>query len=381
MGDTALPTFSTGNPLLDFIYILFNGISEVPLVSSVITGVLILIGVAIASRKAALMMVLGSLIGAGVGLLLGVKYDTITFGLLGYNSILSAMCLWSGPFVKSNRATFALSLFNAAITVIVLLALDNFLGNMIQFGGNGFAIPAFTLPFCVASWGVLLAAKFYSIDIYNPPPNKEGEVTAKEQIYLASGVTDLMKDSGNPVQEAVPGFKWTPWEFTKAVLNGVAQVTFVANWKTGVFWVVGLTLSFIMVSGNLFGNAFTAMWDVSSALFLAGVMALIGSAIGAAFAIMVKLPTEDIRQGLHGFNQVLLMIALTSFVPLTLVNFLYAVFATIVCTIVVVPAMTNILGRWGLPALTGPFNVTAMIFMLVAPLALNIPFGVGWGRP
>jgi urea transporter len=378
----AVPSFTTGDPLLDFIYILFNGISEVPLISSVLTGVLILIGTVIASRKAALMMVLGSLIGAGVGLILGVSYDTITFGLLGYNSILSAMSLWSGPFVKSNRATFILSLFNAAITVVALLALDNVLGNFIQFGGNGFAIPAFTLPFCVATWGVMLAAKYYSIDIYNAPDEDKARVSASEKHEeVASGVKTLMKDSGNPAHEEDPGFKWTPWEFTKAVLKGVSQVTFIGNWKTGVFWVIGLTLSFTLVSGNLFGNAFTAMSDVTSMLFLGGVMALIGSAIGVTFAIMVRLPTADIRNGLHGFNQVLLMIALTSFMPLTLVTFLYAVFATIVCTVVVVPALTNIFGRWGLPALTGPFNVTAIIFLLVAPLALNIPFGIGWGRP
>ncbi len=46
-------------------------------------------------------------------------------------------------------------------------------------------------------------------------------------------------------------------------------------------------------------------------------MALIGSAMGAAIAILQKLPTAEIRMGLHGFNQVLVMIALTSFVPLT----------------------------------------------------------------
>ena len=39
-------------------------------------------------------------------------------------------------------------------------------------------------------------------------------------------------------------FKWTAKEFIIATLKGVSQVTFVENWKTGIFWVVGLTLSF-----------------------------------------------------------------------------------------------------------------------------------------
>ncbi len=374
------PNFVSGNPLLDFIYILFNGISEVPLVSSVLTGLLILIGVIFASRKAAIMMVAGSLIGAAVGIILGVPYALVTFGLLGYNSVLSAMALWSGPFMKTNRATLVLSLFNAAVTVVVFLALDNVLGNFFVEGGGGYGIPSFTLAFCVSTWATLLAAKYYAIDIF-PDPTPSGGQGPEFNEKLASGVSILIKGSGNPAPEEIKGFKWTPWEFIKAVLNGVSQVTFIENWKTGLFWVIGLTLSFTLVSGNLFANAYTLNLDASSFLFLAGAMALIGSAIGVIFSILVKYPTSEIRSGLHGFNQVLVMIALTSFLPLGWVTFFYAVFATIVCTVMVVPAVKNIFGRWGLPGLTGPFNFTAFFFMWVAPLALSIPFGVGWGRP
>ena len=52
------------------------------------------------------MMALSSLIGAGMGLLLGADYKLITFGLFGYNSVLTGMAFWSGPFVKTNKATF-----------------------------------------------------------------------------------------------------------------------------------------------------------------------------------------------------------------------------------------------------------------------------------
>src|ERR687891_2389551 len=112
----AIPTFSTGDPILDFFYILFNGIAEVPLFSSPITGILILAGVFIASRKAGAMMVLSGLIGAGIAILAGAPYDLVTFGLFGYNSILTGMAFWSGPFTKTNKATFWLSVFGAAVT-------------------------------------------------------------------------------------------------------------------------------------------------------------------------------------------------------------------------------------------------------------------------
>ncbi len=227
------------------------------------------------------MMVLGSLIGGGVGIILGVPYGIIVFGLLGYNSVLSAMSLWSGPFVKTNKATLALSLFDAGMTVIVFLALSNILGNLFVEGGAGFGIPAFTLPFCVATWATMLAAKYYGHDIFPRPATSSNAASASElHESVASGVTIIMKDSGNPVHQEPEGFKWTPWEFTKAVLNGVSQVTFIENWITGLFWSIGLTLAFTLVSSNVFGNAYTANWNLSSGLFLAGFMALVGSAIG-----------------------------------------------------------------------------------------------------
>ncbi len=85
----------------------------------------------------------------------------------------------------------------------------------------------------------------------------------------ASGAGKLITGSENPVQEQIPGFTWTAKEFGIAVLKGVSQVTFVENWVTGAFWVVGLTLSFELVGGRVFTNAFTTGWDPGSPLFLA----------------------------------------------------------------------------------------------------------------
>ena len=68
--------FSTGNPGLDFFYTLFNGISEIPLFSSPINGILILAVVILASRTAGLMIVLLGLICAGMAILFGAPYGT-----------------------------------------------------------------------------------------------------------------------------------------------------------------------------------------------------------------------------------------------------------------------------------------------------------------
>ena len=365
--------FSTGNPALDFFFTLFNGIAEVPLFSSPITGILILAGVFLASRKAGSMMVLSGLIGAGMALLFGAPYGLVTFGLFGYNSILTGMAFWSGPFTKANKATFFLSVFGAAVTAVTWMAMSHLMGDLFILNGTklSWAIPGFTSSFIFTTWAMMYASKRFGHDIWPaaPPALKE----------------ELIVGSSNPSQ--TDNFKWTPKEFIIATLKGVSQVTFVENWKTGIFWVVGLTLSFELaplIAGQArpwFTNGYTSQWNELSPLYLAGLMALIGSAIGVALAILTKLPTAEIRLGLHGFNQVLVMIALTSFLPLTPQSFMIAVLATVACSVVVMPALQRFFGMWGLPALTGPFVFTAFTFMLAIAGFSHIPAGIGWSRP
>jgi urea transporter len=366
--------FVSNNPLMEFFYILFNGISEVPLFSSPITGILILAGVFLASRNAGIMMVISGLIGAGMAILLGAPYGLVAFGLFGYNSILTGMAFWSGPFVKSNKATFFISVFGAAVTAVVWMAMAHLMGDMFILNGTqeSWAIPGFTSSFIFTTWALMYATKRFGHDIWPEP------IPAKSE--------EQSKTSGNPAPIAEPTFKWTAGEFMKATLKGVSQVTFVENWKTGVFWVVGLTLAFELapfLTGQdrpWWTNAFTAQWNEFSLLYLGGVMALVGSAIGVAMAILTKLPTAETRAGLHGFNQVLVMIALTSFIPLTPQAFMIAVLATLSCSFVM-PAFQRFFGTWGLPALTGPFVFTAWVFLLGISGFTNIPAGIGWSRP
>src|SRR3989337_1062242 len=131
----AVANYATGDPIVDFFFTLFNGIAEVPLFSSPVTGILILAGVFVASRKAGTMMVLSGLIGAGMAILLGADYGLVTFGLFGYNSILTGMAFWSGPFTKTNKATFWLSVFGAAVTTVTWMALAHLMGDMFILDG------------------------------------------------------------------------------------------------------------------------------------------------------------------------------------------------------------------------------------------------------
>src|SRR3989304_5762326 len=175
----AIPTYSTGDPIMDFFFTLFNGIAEVPLFSSPITGILILAGVFLASRKAGAMMVLSGLIGAGMALLLGAPYGLVAFGLFGYNSILTGMAFWSGPFVKANKATFWISVFGSAVTAVSWMAFAHLMGDMFAQGGlaASLAIPGFTSSFIFTTWAMMYASKCYGHDIWPEVPQAAKDET------------------------------------------------------------------------------------------------------------------------------------------------------------------------------------------------------------
>ena len=92
------------------------------------------------------------------------------------------------------------------------------------------AIPGFTSSFIFTTWAMMFASKRYGHDIWPEPPKSTRDET--------------ITGSENPVQTNQENFKWTAKEFIISTLKGVSQVTFVENWKTGVFWIVGLTLAF-----------------------------------------------------------------------------------------------------------------------------------------
>ena len=102
----AVPNYSTGDPLLDFFSHCLMELLRYLSSSSPITGILILAGVIpCLSKEGGSNDGLSGLVGAGMAIALGAPYGLVTFGLFGYNSTLTGMAFWSGPFVKANKAT------------------------------------------------------------------------------------------------------------------------------------------------------------------------------------------------------------------------------------------------------------------------------------
>ncbi|OMQ23823.1 urea transporter [Serratia oryzae] len=122
---------------------LFQGISQVYLLSSVIAGVLFIIGLAVSSLWAAVFAVVGSLLAMITASILSAHYTDITSGLYSFSAVLTAIALGS-TFNKPSWRILAYTLVGIIFTVFVQGAMNAL---MLPIG-----VPTLTMPFVFASW-------------------------------------------------------------------------------------------------------------------------------------------------------------------------------------------------------------------------------------
>lgn len=122
---------------------LFRGVSEVFLLSSVIVGVIFVIGLAVSSIWAAVFAVLGSLLAFAVASLLKADYASIHTGLYSFSAVLTAIALGS-TFNKPSIRVALYTIVGVIFTVFLQGALDVALAPI--------GIPTLTMPFVLATW-------------------------------------------------------------------------------------------------------------------------------------------------------------------------------------------------------------------------------------
>jgi urea transporter len=122
---------------------LFHGISQIYLFSSVIAGVLFVIGLAVSSLWAAVFAVVGSLLALLTALALGANDASIASGLYSFSAVLTAIALGS-TFNKPSWRVLAYTLIGIIFTVFVQGAMNTLMSPL--------GIPTLTMPFVLASW-------------------------------------------------------------------------------------------------------------------------------------------------------------------------------------------------------------------------------------
>lgn len=118
-----------------------TGIGQVIFLDQPLAGLLVLVAVWLADRRAARWMLAGSAAGLGIGLLLGGAHDAIVAGLAGYNPALAALAV-----SQVQRSVWA-PLLAIVAAVLARLAFDRL------------GLPPLTMPFILACWLVALAVR------------------------------------------------------------------------------------------------------------------------------------------------------------------------------------------------------------------------------
>ncbi|MGW2659225.1 urea transporter, partial [Streptomyces sp. NPDC001478] len=126
----------------------FNNVSQIFLVESWYVGLIMLVGLALASLRVVLYAAAGSVAGIFAAWLLGAPTALIANGIYGYNAVLVAIAL-GAVFMANTVWTGVYALFGAAASTGLTASLTSFFK---PFGGH-----TFTWPFILTTWALLAA--------------------------------------------------------------------------------------------------------------------------------------------------------------------------------------------------------------------------------
>jgi urea transporter len=124
------------------------GIAEIFFQDNWVTGIVILIGIAINTRIGAGMALLGSTLAVGIAMLYGAHDAAIRDGLFGYNAALTAMAL-GGLFYVLTLPGFCYAVIGVLVTARVWASFGIFL--------KPSGMPVLTSAFVLVTWLMLLA--------------------------------------------------------------------------------------------------------------------------------------------------------------------------------------------------------------------------------
>lgn len=136
--------------------------------------------------------------------------------------------------------------------------------------------------------------------------------------------------------------------FIDVNLRGAGQVIFQNNPLTGLIFLAAI--------------AWGAVQGGAPQIALGALVALV---VGTVTAMLLDADQASLRQGLFGFNGVLVGCAVPTFLEPTAAMWALLVIGAAVSTVTML-AVSNVMKTWGTPALTFPFVLTTWFLMLAA---------------
>jgi urea transporter len=317
MARIARPAWFPDSTVFEFVGWVLRGIAQVVFQNNALSGAVILAAIFYNSWIYGIACLFGTMISTATALLFKADKSLIKDGLFGFNGALIAIALvaYTSPnFTTGNLPNLYLWLYIvlcAAFTTVIVPAFGALLGPH--------KVPGFTMPFVLATWfflGALL--QFSTIDVSNAvKPTSPADFTGPK-----------------------PAYTWLTW--FHGITMGVAEIFFQDNWVTGILILIGIAIN----------------------TRIGALMALMGSTLAVAGAVLYGAHDEAIRDGLFGYNAALTAMALGGmFYVLTVPAFLYTVIGVLV-TARVWASLGVFLEPTGMPVLTSAFVFVTWLMLL-----------------
>lgn len=163
----ALADATSGSTAMTFgnlVESLFNNVAEIFLLDKWWAGLIMLVGLTLASRRVGIAAAAGSVIGTLSAWAMGAPADLITQGIYGYNAVLVMIAL-AATFLAPTAINMTYAVVAAIFSTAMTAALANFFA---PFGGH-----TLTWPFNLVTWAFLAAMPLYGA-ITEPRPREEG---------------------------------------------------------------------------------------------------------------------------------------------------------------------------------------------------------------
>ncbi|CAB1275053.1 urea transporter [Candidatus Nitrosacidococcus tergens] len=293
--------------------ILLRGISQVVLQNNPVSGLVILVGLFIASKIAGVATLVGVIISTLTAVLLKVDKSLIQNGLFGFNGVLV------GIGVSSYAVSHHL-LIDHTLWLHIVIATS--LSTLVMIGLSQFFtlwnLPALTMPFILCTW--LFIGVVEHIDLSNPMATLSHHFISEIDIYTIK-----------------------TWYI--GVGKGFSEI----------FLQDSAIAGYLIFLGILINSRMSAIAALAAAL--------LSIATGIAF----EVSEESIQLGLYSYNPILTSIALGGglFIYVTKFSFIYALLGAIVTTWISF-ALSTALQHLELPIYTFPFVITTWFMLLVA---------------
>lgn len=289
-----------------------RGLAQVDFMPSAICGVFFAAALFAAGWQYGVFALVGTAVATVTAEIWGVDRTRIVAGLEGFNGALigTASAVYLGP---GYFGIWIGAIGGSIVSVFVTAALVRLLGT--------WDIPTFTFPFCVTASVLTLAAPQFQREWLGRPS---------------------LSQLGSPAEGGTALGWGDVWH---AFFANIAQIFFMPQWYVGLLFLAG-----ILVASRR-----------------AAVIASVGSLVGIGSAWLLGSPAEQIREGLLGYNAVLVALALCGvFLVVSGWSLAYAVIGAATST-QVTGALTDVFQPLGGHTLTWPFCLTTLAFLLAVP--------------